>query len=588
MTDTLSTNGERKVPTYTEAILFRLKSSLLQLRRAVLDFSNPELRRAKFDTKLSGSPVLADSVTKLWSESDPGERHLVAGKIQNLRLAANRLNGLEVEPGQIFSFWRQMGRATRFRRFVAGRELREGCIIPSIGGGLCQISNALYDAALRSGFEIVERHAHSEVIPGSLAEESRDATVFWNYVDLRFRSSRPFRIEAEMDADDLIVRFRGDRTEKKDLRPLKPIAAQNGGPNNCLTCGANDCFRAAKPSGNNNFFGRTAYLVDEFSAEFDAYIQKERVGSDVLLLPLDGARLKKANYAWTTAGFAKIHQSLPVTVHRSYRSRRLAAQGAKRQLNLLDMYERLAASYAKRLKFDVLHIVVQQNLLPFLWRSGDLGGRTFDVLMNALPMSELQKRLDLAYSLHPESKTLADFRADESLIAAESEALKRARKIITPHTGIASLFGDRAVPLDWKMTGARERTRPKNKKPRIVLPSSTVGRKGCYELREAICGVDVTIVTLGGDIEGSEFWRGYDVERGGQNWMDRADVVVLPAFVEHRPGRLLQAAAAGIPVIASKACGVEGVDGIETLDWGDVEGLRAAIKRKLVNAEVRL
>jgi glycosyltransferase involved in cell wall biosynthesis len=100
--------------------------------------------------------------------------------------------------------------------------------------------------------------------------------------------------------------------------------------------------------------------------------------------------------------------------------------------------------------------------------------------------------------------------------------------------------------------------------------------------------VDVTIVTLGGDIEGSEFWRGYDVERGGQNWMDRADVVVLPAFVEHRPGRLLQAAAAGIPVIASTACGVEGVDGIETLDWGDVEGLRAAIKRKLVNAEVRL
>jgi hypothetical protein len=249
------------------------------------------------------------------------------------------------------------------------------------------------------------------------------------------------------------------------------------------------------------------------------------------------------------------------------------------------MYEKLAASYAKRLKFDVLRVVVQQNILPFLWKSGHLGGRTFDVLMNALPMGELQKRLDLAYSLHPESKTLSDFRADKSLVEAESEALKRARKIITPHTEIASLFGDRAVLLDWKMPAARERAQPKNKKPRIVFPSSTVGRKGCYELREALCGVDVMLVTLGGDIEGSEFWRGYDVERGDGDWLDRADIVVLPAFVEHRPRRLLQAAAAGIPVIASKACGLGNVNGIETVGCGDVQGLRAAIKRKLMNVK---
>ena len=78
------------------------------------------------------------------------------------------------------------------RGFVKGRELREGCIIPNVGGGLCQVSNALYDAALQAGHEIVERHAHTQVIAGSLAEQGRDATVFWNYVDLRFRSERPF------------------------------------------------------------------------------------------------------------------------------------------------------------------------------------------------------------------------------------------------------------------------------------------------------------------------------------------------------------------------------------------------------------
>ena len=53
-------------------------------------------------------------------------------------------------------------------------------------------------------------------------------------------------------------------------------------------------------------------------------------------------------------------------------------------------------------------------------------------------------------------------------------------------------------------------------------------------------------------------------------------------FVEHRPRRLLQAAAAGIPVIASKACGVRNVNGIETIDIGDIDGLEAAIERRLM------
>ena len=67
---------------------------------------------------------------------------------------------------------------------MAGRELREGCIIPVVGGGLCQFECALTYAALSAGFEIIERHAHTQVIPLT-REVARDATVFWNYVDLR-------------------------------------------------------------------------------------------------------------------------------------------------------------------------------------------------------------------------------------------------------------------------------------------------------------------------------------------------------------------------------------------------------------------
>ena len=95
----------------------------------------------------------------------------------------------------MFSFWRQLGRTTRRRGFAAGRELREGCLVPSIGGGLCQLSNAIYDAALCQGLEIVERHRHTQVIASSLAERDRDAVVFWNYVGLRLRADSAWRQE---------------------------------------------------------------------------------------------------------------------------------------------------------------------------------------------------------------------------------------------------------------------------------------------------------------------------------------------------------------------------------------------------------
>ena len=163
---------------------------------------------------LRNEAVIAESKSKLWSNNQGAELKLEAGKVHNLRMALRRLNGVEIPAGRAFSFWSQVGLPVRWKGYARGRELREGCIIPSVGGGLCQLSNALYDAALSAGFEILERHAHSKVIPGSLAEVGRDATVFWNYVDLRFKSNNPFRIEILMTSDELIVRLKTEKIRR--------------------------------------------------------------------------------------------------------------------------------------------------------------------------------------------------------------------------------------------------------------------------------------------------------------------------------------------------------------------------------------
>ncbi len=577
---------ENRIHTFAQSLIFRGKSSLLQLKRGFENAFDRRIERFSAAENLAEKSIIAESKTPLWTEAAPEEQFLLAGKVENLRAAIKHLDGLEIPANEVFSFWKSIGRATRRRGFVEGRELREGCLIPNVGGGLCQLSNALYDAALQAGFEIVERHAHSQIVAGSLAEKGRDATVFWNYVDLRFRSVRAFRIEAKLGKDHLRVKFKGDAPQKSALisiskkDSISSSDAPQKTPNSCATCGVESCFRSLKNNAPRKF-GRAAFLVDEFAPEFDDYIQKAKTPSDILFVPLDGKRFRKANYAWTTKEFERVEQKLLITLKRSYKSRKLAAQSAARQKNLLAMHRKLAESYAKSLRYDQTHLIIQQNLLPFLWRSGALGGRTFDVLMAALPMKNLQENLDFAAALHPSSPTLGDFRADDKIVEAETEALENAERIITAHTAIAAPFGKRATLLEWKLPTAKKSDKKRNEKFTIVFPASTVGRKGCYELREALRGLDVKLLTLGAELEGANFWHGIDCEKGGGGWLERADLVVLPAFVEHKPRRLLQAAANRIPVIASKNCGLENVKVIQTIEAGDAAILRNAIENYL-------
>ncbi|HKN84537.1 MAG TPA: glycosyltransferase, partial [Pyrinomonadaceae bacterium] len=79
---------------------------------------------------------------------------------------------------------------------------------------------------------------------------------------------------------------------------------------------------------------------------------------------------------------------------------------------------------------------------------------------------------------------------------------------------------------------------------------------------------------------GPKFWHGIAVEErsGNEDWLNGIDLVVLPAFVEHKPRRLLEAVARSTPVIASTACGLKNIQGVINVPMGDVEALREAIK----------
>jgi hypothetical protein len=186
--------------------VFWAKSRLLMLRRGLLNAAAPRPPRRRAPLGEDAAPLAYDE-HRLYNLDNPRERELELGKVQNLRVAAAAVDGLVLAPGETFSFWRAAGRATRAKGYVVGRELRLGCMIPSIGGGICQLTNALSRVAHQAGMEIVERHSHSVHPEGFFIDDATDATVFWNYLDFRFRSSCRMRIGATLTETTLIVRL---------------------------------------------------------------------------------------------------------------------------------------------------------------------------------------------------------------------------------------------------------------------------------------------------------------------------------------------------------------------------------------------
>lgn len=117
---------------------------------------------------------------------------LQENKIVNLGLSSSKINGLIIKPGETFSFWKLVGKATLKKGYIEGLQLSQGEVKTGIGGGICQLANLLFWLALHSPLEILERHHHSfDPFPDDrrVLPFGSGASVFYNYIDLRFKNN---------------------------------------------------------------------------------------------------------------------------------------------------------------------------------------------------------------------------------------------------------------------------------------------------------------------------------------------------------------------------------------------------------------
>lgn len=117
------------------------------------------------------------------------------GRSTNIELATKSINGTILMPGEVFSFNDVVGDRSIERGYQEAGTYVGNKVEPGIGGGICQVSSALYRAAMRANLRSTERTNHSMVV--GYMEPGLDATVSYGYLDYKFKNTYDFPLYIE-------------------------------------------------------------------------------------------------------------------------------------------------------------------------------------------------------------------------------------------------------------------------------------------------------------------------------------------------------------------------------------------------------
>ena len=131
------------------------------------------------------------------------------GRIENIRLAASKINGYVLNPGERFSYNQVVGPRTEAAGFKVAHVYVGNQVVDGVGGGICQVSSALYNAVVLADLKTVSRTNHS--IPVSYVPKGRDATVAYGTIDYVFENNKsyPVSIKAWISQSTLTVSMVG-------------------------------------------------------------------------------------------------------------------------------------------------------------------------------------------------------------------------------------------------------------------------------------------------------------------------------------------------------------------------------------------
>ena len=117
---------------------------------------------------------------------------LQKNKIVNLKIACKAMNGITIKPGEVFSYWKVIGKPSSQKGYLKGMVLKNGTFEAGTGGGLCQLSNLIFWMTIHTPLTIVERHRHGyDVFPDANRTQpfGSGATCFYPHGDLMIQNN---------------------------------------------------------------------------------------------------------------------------------------------------------------------------------------------------------------------------------------------------------------------------------------------------------------------------------------------------------------------------------------------------------------
>jgi len=141
----------------------------------------------------------------------------------NLEIAARKINGTVLMPGEVFSYNKVVGKRTVEEGYKDAKIYADGGVVDGLAGGICQISSTLYNAAVMANLEIVERRNHS--YPTSYLPAGKDATVVYGVLDLKFKNTRKYPIKITSSVKNGVASFtvHGIKEENEYEVTLLPV-----------------------------------------------------------------------------------------------------------------------------------------------------------------------------------------------------------------------------------------------------------------------------------------------------------------------------------------------------------------------------
>ena len=205
---------------------------LISAKDAQAEIEKEDKAEYIFDLKITEADITID---ELGTEAFPYlisrfSTKYVASNINrstNLQIAAEKINGKVLMPGEEFSFNKIVGKRTVEAGYKDAAIYADGGVVDGLAGGICQISSTLYNSVLLANLQITERRNHS--FTTSYLPAGKDATVVWGTTDFRFINSRSYPIKLEASVKNGIAEFKihGMQEEVEYEVRILPVRTQS-------------------------------------------------------------------------------------------------------------------------------------------------------------------------------------------------------------------------------------------------------------------------------------------------------------------------------------------------------------------------